>query len=77
MQPIEQAINGAGLFMGFAGALILWKFSFGYESRPAWGSRQNPDNGASQRNKKRQRFQRIGFCCIALGFVLQFVGIFI
>ena len=75
MQIIDRVITGVGLSMGFAGALILWKSSFGYESIPAWGSRENPDNGASQRNKRRQKWQRIGFSCIAAGFVLQFIGI--
>lgn len=63
--------------MGFVGALILWRFSFGYESISGWASPENPDNGVSQRNKKRKRFQKIGFFCVALGFALQFVGIFI
>jgi hypothetical protein len=72
---VDRVMTGIGLIIGFAGAIILWKSSFGYESIPAWGSRENPDNGASRRNKRRQKWQQIGFLCIALGFILQFVGI--
>ncbi|WP_414041029.1 hypothetical protein ACJU26_02745 [Acidithiobacillus sp. M4-SHS-6] len=77
MEFVAKVINGAGLFMGFAGALILWKNSYGFESVPFFASSQEPGGGISKRNKGRKHYQRIGFCCVALGFALQFVGVFI
>jgi len=68
-------VNGLGLILGFTGAIVLWKFSYGYE--PAGSFMDMPVMEIAARNKRRQRYQKIGIALIAAAFGLQFIGLFI
>jgi hypothetical protein len=72
---MQGIINGIGLFMGFIGAIILWKFSYGYEAVGAF--MDMPVLEIGQRNKRRQIWQQVGIALIAAGFLFQFIGLFV
>lgn len=78
---VQHALNVVGLFLNtMATALIAF---FTYAEEPligevqAIGDQQYNEHSivaTANRNKKRARWRRVGFCCLGVGFLLQFIA---
>jgi hypothetical protein len=76
----EDALNGIGLFLNFSGAVVLWFYTYALETDITRGSASETDRhgrNKQERNAWRQHWQNIGILLIAIGFLIQFVGVFI
>jgi hypothetical protein len=74
----DRWLNVAAAILGSLGAMILFKWSFGFESLPYYDDRAGTISKAlGLRNRRRQTMQRVGLALILISFVLQGVAQFV
>jgi hypothetical protein len=69
-------INLAAAVLGTAGAIVLFKWSFAFESFAYWTTAELVKQ-QSARNLRRQTMQRIGLALILASFILQGIAQFL
>jgi hypothetical protein len=74
----DRWLNVAAAILGSLGALILFKWSFAFESLPFYDDRAGTiSKPIGLRNRRRQTMQRVGLALILVSFILQGVAQFV
>jgi hypothetical protein len=73
----DRWLNVAAAILGSLGAIILFKWSFAFESLPFYDDRAGTiSKGFGLRNRRRQAMQRVGLALILASFVVQGIAQF-
>jgi hypothetical protein len=72
----QQILNLVSALSGVIGALILFKWSFAFETPPSWVD-DKAIKARDERNRSRMVMQRIGLLFICASFALQAISQFV